>query len=331
MRPLEAEPVQIEWHPGLPIYASPAILKSEGGTYGWIGGLDPAGQLRCILPYTILRKAGFQMVRFRTATLPLEGDLSLDEEKSFLNSVVEHFRSVGADLILPSGNTAIFRTYPDGADAAPYGTVIKDLSQSEAVLWSELRMTHRQNIRKAKTAGVEIRCGLDYLDASYELTAETMKRSGASFKTYREYKRRILGLGENVKIFVAIHHSKFEGCMVAPFSLHTAYDCYAGSAEKPVRGAMPLLHWEAICQFRAMGVKFFDFQGMRIGPETGSKQEGIAGYKRGFGGNVVEGYVWKFPLRPLKFAAYSLAVRLLMGGDTVDQERHKLVGATSAG
>lgn len=270
------------------------------------------------------------MVRFRTATIPLTASLSSEAETAFLNNVVEYFRSAGTDLILPSPNTAVFQVYPDGAFAAPYGTVIKDLRQPESTLWSEIRKTYRQNIRKAELEGVKVVRGMEFLDAAYELIAATMKRSGASFKTHGDFCRRILSLGKNVELFVAQFDGAIQGCMVAPYSLNTAYNCYAGSLPVPALGAMHLLHWEAIRYFRAHGVRFFDFQGIRIDPDKGSKQDGIANYKRGFGGSVIQGYTWKYPLRPLKSAAYSLAVRLLMGGDTVDQERHKLRPSASA-
>lgn len=264
------------------------------------------------------------MVRFRVETIPLAGELDVGEERLFLNSMVEYFRSTGADMIIPSGNTALFRTYPDGAIAAPYGTFIKDLTQSEDALLGEIRKTYRHNIRKATDAGVQIKCGLQYLDTSYQLIEKALKRSGSTFRTYDEFKSRVLGLGEYVKIFVAEHEGAIQGCMVSPFSKHTAYNCYAGSRSEPVLGAMHLLHWEAIRQFRAMGVKRFDFQGVRISPEKGSKQEGIVNYKQGFGGKLIQGYVWKYSFRPLKWIAYSAGVRLLMGGDIVDRERHKL-------
>jgi len=324
---LRAAPVEIKWHPGVPIYASEAFLRSEGDPFGWIGGTDDKGHLRCVLPYTIIRKPGFRMVRFRTETIPLAGELGLAQERSFLNSVVEYFRSTGADMIVPSGNTAIFRTYPDGAGAAPYGTFIKDLNQPEEVLLSEIRKTYRQNIRKAIAAGVQIESGLQYLDISYDLISETMKRSKSTFKTHKEFKQKILSLGEYVKIYVAEHQGGIQGCMVSPFSEHTAYNCYAGSSPEPVLGAMHLLHWEAIRQFRALGVKRFDFQGVRINPERGSKQEGIRIYKQGFGGRLVQGYMWKYPLRSLKSVAYSVAVHVLKGGDIVDQAHHDLVTA----
>ena len=47
-------------------------------------------------------------------------------------------------------------------------------------------------------------------------------------------------------------------------------------------------------------------------------------FKERFGGQLFQGYMWKYSLRPLQYAAYSLAVRLLRGGDIVDAERHKL-------
>jgi len=322
---LKAIPVEIKWHSGMPIYASEAFLKSVGDQYGWIGGTDDSAQLRCVLPYTIIRKPGFRMVRFRVETIPLEGELDLGEERSFLNSAIEYFRSTGADMIIPSGNTAIFRTYPDGAAVAPYGTFVTDLDQTEEALMSEIRRSYRQNIRRAIAAGVQIKCGLEYLEPSYCLVAETLRRSGVTFKTYSELKRTVLSLGEYVKIFVAEHDGVIQGCMVSPFSESTAYSWYTGSRPQRVWGSMHLLFWEAIRQFRAMGIKHFNFQGARINPEQGSKQEGIMTFKKRFGGRLVQGYMWKYSFRPLKSIVYSVAVRILKGGDIVDQEHHKLV------
>lgn len=327
MAGVKAIPVPVEWRPNMPIYASDAFLRTESERYGWIGGTTEQGDLQCVLPYTVYRKAGFQLVRFRTATIPVSAPLSREAERVFLNSATEHFRRVGADLILPSPNTAVFHCYPEGALAAPYGTVIKDLRQPEDALWREIRKTYRQNIRKAQTEGVKIVRGKQHIETAHRLIEATMRRSRAGFKSLDDFKRRIVAFGQNVEVFIAECDGVAQGCMVAPYSLHTAYNCYAGSLPEPRLGAMHLLHWEAICYFRSVGVRFFDFQGMRIDPEKGSKQEGIANYKRGFGGTVVKGFVWKYPLRRLQWAAYSLAVRLLMGGDTVDQERHKLAPA----
>ena len=324
---MKAAPVEIKWHGDLPVYASEAFLRTVAGEYGWIGGSDGAGKLRCVLPYTVIRKAGFRIVRFRLATVSLEGDLDLGEEKRFLMSATEYLRSTGVDMIMPGANSAVFRTYPEGADAAPYGTFIKDLGQSEDALMKEIHSTFRYNIRRATREGIEIKEGLEYLDSAYDLVGDTLKRSGQPFRKYDDFRKAILSLGEQVKILVAEHEGIYQGCMVAPFSQHTAYTWYCGSRPEPVIGAMHLLHWEAMRRFRQLGVKRFDFQGVRIDPEKGTKQEGILNFKSRFGGSLVQGYVWKYSFRPLKSAAYDAAVRLLKGGDIVDVERHKLAGS----
>ena len=318
-------PVEIKWHLGMPIFASETFLRTVGDEYGWIGGTDASGQLRCALPYIVVRKLGFRMVRFRVETIPLKGELDAEEEKSFLNSAIEYFRSTGADMIIPANNTALFRTYPDGAVAAPYGTVIKDLSQPEEILFNEVHADYRKKIRSAARAGVQIRYGMQYLDTSYNLIADTLQRSGAPFITnYDDFKRSVLGLGENVRIFIADYQGAIQACLVTPFSEYSAYTWYGGTISEPLKGAMHLLHWEAIRQFRGMGIKHFNFTGLRINPERGSKQEGIMTFKMRFGGRLVQGYMWKYSLHPFKFAAYCLAVRLLKGGDIVDVEHHKL-------
>lgn len=321
---LRATPVEMKWHSGLPIFASEAFLKAVGDDYGWLGGFDDVGKLRCVLPYTIIRKGMLRMVRFRVETISVGNGLDLREEKSFLNSVVEYFRSTGADVIIPATTNTIFRTYPDGAVAAPYGTFIIDLSQPEETLWSNVHSKHRNVIRNAKKKGVQVVMGMEHLDRAFMLVRDTFKRSALPFMSHDVFKRMLLNLGENVEIFVAEYQGTAEGCAVIPFSSHSAYYVYGGSAREMVTGAMNFLQWEAIRLFRERGVRRYDFVGVRINPEKGSKQAGLQMFKQRFGGQLLQGYMWKYSLHPLKAPAYSLAVRLLRGGDIVDQERHKL-------
>lgn len=320
---MKATPVEIRWHPDLSIYASEPFLKAVGDEYGWLGGFDNSGTLRCILPYTIVRKPFIRMVRFRVETISLEDELPLEQEKAFLNSAIDYFRSTGADMVIPATTNTIFRTYPDGAIAAPYGTYIVDLSQPEEQLWGNLSSSHRRKVRLATKEGVQIKGGLDYLRTAYDLVRDTFKRSQLGFMNFGAFKRYVLSLGDNVKILIAEHHGTAQGCIVVPFSNHCAYYVYGGSIPEPATGATNLLHWEAMVQFRALGVKCYDFVGVRINPEKGSKQEGLMSFKQRFGGQLHQGYMWKYPLNALKYGVYSLAVCLLRGGDIVDNEHHK--------
>jgi Acetyltransferase (GNAT) domain len=322
---MRAIPAEIDWYPSLSIYASASFLRTVGDEYGWIGGVDDFGELRCILPYTVVRKAILRMVRFRVETIPLRGELSVVDEKEFLNSAVEYLGSTGADMIIPASTNTIFRAYPDGAVAAPYGTYIIDLSQPEETLWGNLNSSHRRKVRLAMKSGVEILRGFDHVETAFRLIRDTFRRSALPFMYYDRFERMVLGLGQNVEVFIAEHQKAVQGCAVIPFSGHSAYYVYGGSIAEPVTGAMNLLHWEAIRFFHDLGVKRYDFVGVRINPEKGSKQEGLTAFKERFGGKLVQGYIWKYAFHPARYLLYRIAAQVRSGGDIVDNEHHKLV------
>jgi hypothetical protein len=321
---MKATAIDINWHSGLPIFASESFLKAVSDEYGWLGGIDDSGKLRCILPFTIIRKAIFRMVRFRVETVSLWEELDIQEEKSFLSSAMDYFRSIGVDMIIPATTNAIFRTYPDGADAAPYGSYVIDLSQPEDTLWKNIDRIMRQNINSALKKGVSIRSGMEYLDETYTHVVDTFKRSNLPFMSHEEFKRYMLGLGENGKIMIADYQGVVQSYVVFAFSDYCAYAVYAGNIEAQHQGANKLLYWEAIRMFKEQDIQRYDFVGARIDPEKGSKQEALASLKKRFGAKLKKGYMWKYSLRPLKYRLYGLAARLRSGGDIVDAERHKL-------
>jgi hypothetical protein len=326
---IQASPMPITWNPGQSIYASETFLKTVGDDYGWLGGTDSAGNLRCVLPYTVVRKGVLRMVRFRLETVPMGQGLDIVEEKQFLGKVVEYFRSKGAHAIIPQSTNAIFRTYPEGAIAAPYGSYVIDLRSDEQTLFGRMSATHRKKIRGAAKAGVKIRSGIEHLEVAYDIITATLKRSSMGFMRYRKFRELAVALGDNVKLFVAEHEGAIQGCTLFPFSEYSAYSLYGGSISSAATGAMNLLNWEAIRLFRELGVRRYDFVGVRLNPKPGSKQEGIATFKQRFGGELKQGYIWKYPLHPVMHWVYSIGARLLRGGDIVDQERKKLRHPTS--
>ena len=143
---MKAVPIEIAWHQKLPIFASEPFLRAVSREYGWLGGMDESGRLRCILPYTIVGKAFLRLVRFRLETIALDPAFSTEDERSFLNSAIDHLRSIGADAVIPATTNAIFRTFPEGADAAPYGSYVIDLTETEEQLWRNVEKITRQNI-----------------------------------------------------------------------------------------------------------------------------------------------------------------------------------------
>ena len=324
-------PIPIDWSPQLPIFASEPFLKAVGDEYGWLGGVDYSGTLRCILPYIIVKKTLLRMVRFRVQTIAVSDGFSVEEEKLFLKSAMDYFRSIGADVVIPATTNAIFRTYPPGADAAPYGSYIIDLSAPEDKLWRNIGRIYRQNISSAQRDGVSIQSGLNYLEPAYERIRDTFKRSKMPFMSLKSFERFLIGLGENGKLMIAHYQGVLQSCVAYAFSTHCAYAVYAGNVSDQHQGANKLIYWEAIRLFKQLGVARFDFVGARINPAKGSKQEAINLFKKRFGTTLIQGYIWKYPLRPIKSKVYSCAVRLLRGGDIVDHERDKLEGNDKTG
>ena len=62
------------------------------------------------------------------------------------------------------------------------------------------------------------------------------------------------------------------------------------------------------------GVKKYDFVGVRL-KNNNPALEGIFRFKKGFGGELKEGYLWKIDILPLKAKAYDLMVKLKSGND----------------
>lgn len=321
---IRAEPVPIQWNRSLSVFAKEGFLQAVGDEYGWLGGIDEVGVARCILPYTVVRKGPFRLVRFHVETMPCGRGLDVAEETLFLNSVVDHFRANGADVIIPASTNTLFRTYPDGADAAPYSSYVNDLTLPEETLWSHLNAVYRKKIRHAQKNGIRILTGTRHLDSAYRIICDTLKRSAMRFRSYSSFRRLMEGLGEDVEIFVAERQGTIEGCTIFPFSEHSAYSLYGGRLSTADAGSMNLLNWEAMVRFKRAGTKRFDFMGARVAPTPGSKQEGIMTFKQRFGGQLLHGFMWKFPLRRFGACVYAAGVRLLRGGDVVDAERHKL-------
>jgi len=321
---IRAEAIKIQWDPSLTVFAKEEFLSAVGDEYGWLGGIDESGTLRCVLPYTIVRKAGLRMVRFRTETILCGAGLNVLAEKSFLSSVVQHFRKTRLDVIIPASTNAVFRTYPDCALAAPYGTYFIALTQPEDALWAAMSPSHRRHVRSAERSGVQVRNALECVTTAHTIIRDTFRKSSMPFMPIENLARMIGSLEGNAHLLVAECNGQVQCCAVIAFSQRTAYYMYGGSIPQVVPGAMHLLHWEAMRLYRRLGVRRYDFYGTRINPPPGSKAAGLAAFKQRFGAQLDQGYIWKCRISTLKSAIYSFGVRCLRGGDIVDAEHHKL-------
>ena len=307
----------------LPIVGESAYLRCKSPRYGWFRGGD------LVLPFIVERRALFDRLVFTHQTISLRGECSQSAEYEFLNQVVAAARDMDVDFIYQPQATAVFAAVPEGAIAARFGTYIVNLELPVDKLWANLHGKHRNVIKKAQDAGVEISDGLQNLRICHELIHSTMKRNQKLSVSLGELERFRENLGENASFYVASKDSVAQGAAVIVWNAgHTAYYLHGGTSDSPFGGAMNLLHWKAMTDMKARGVKEYDFVGARVSPPPGSKLETIQRFKERFGATMRQGYLWKYPLKPMHYAAFRLFARansLMHGatykGDIIDEER----------
>ncbi len=314
-----------------PVFALPSYLKWHHETtpgvsrWGYLQAVSSDGRT-LTLPFIEKRKLIFRYWQFPTATWGVS--VSIEDEQIFLDAVVDFAHQEGIDFIIQPTNNALFRAVPKGAKNCAFGSYRVDLTQSEEALWAALHSKHRNAIRFAQRENSEIRRGTSELTAAVSLIQRTHLRAGMGCPDQQVFSKLLSSVGANVEVFTAWKGSECQGAAIIPYSHEAAYYLYGGSADKPVQGAMNLLHWEALRFFKGRGVLVYDFVGARINPRSGSKQETLQRFKSRFGGPLVEGYLWKFPINPIKYEAYKFSLRLnallkrsAFKGDIIDQEQ----------
>lgn len=322
MNNLEVKDINFVWNEEYPIFSSEKFLRSISSEYGWVGGFAD-NDLKLVLPYIIKKNLIFRCLQFQTDTIVIDGELTENDEKFFLNRVIAELGNKADFVIQPPANV-VFRTYPDCSISAKFGSYVIDLGLTEEELWAGIHQKHRNVIRNAIKNNVKIEIGAKNLDIAYNLIKNTLERSNKSFLNRNKFDKLIESLGDNVEICMAYHNGEPQGCAVIPFSKYCAYYSYGGSISNPLLGSINLLHWEAIKYFKYLDVKKYDFVGARIKPEPDSKLEGIQRFKSRFGPTMKQGFLWKVIINRKKYWLYNVLYKIKNSeGDIIDQEKDK--------
>ena len=100
-----------------------------------------------------------------------------------------------ADVIIPASTNAIFRTYPDCAVAAPYGTYfITPLEKPESALWTAVSASHRRHVRSAEKPECKCATPPEYVTEAHTIIRDTFAKSSLPFMAFEEFARLIGGL-----------------------------------------------------------------------------------------------------------------------------------------
>jgi lipid II:glycine glycyltransferase (peptidoglycan interpeptide bridge formation enzyme) len=164
-------------------------------------------------------------------------------------------------------------------------TQIIDLGKSEGELWSDVYKSSRRYVNGARRRGCGVREGGEAdLPVFYDILVGTAERSGfipRAFDAYRDVYRAFAAEGRALLLIGSLPDGRDVSSKLILTCGGRASQLYGGltDAGGELR-AGHLFEWEAIVRCKAAGARIFDM--------WGRSTPGIAHFKQGFGGRVVE-------------------------------------------
>ena len=190
-------------------------------------------------------------------------------------------------------------------------TQLIDLTRSEDELWSDVYKSSRRYANGARKRGCTVREGdEDDLAVFYEILVETARRSGfipRALAAYRDVYRAFARTGRARLLIGHLPDGRPVSSKLILSCGGRAAQLYGGltDAGGELR-AGHLFEWEAIIRSRAAGARVFDM--------WGRSTPGIAHFKQGFGGRVVEyGGTFDLVIHPAAHTLVREGRRLLVG------------------
>ena len=287
-----------------------------------------------IIPVVITRKLFFKYGQLMSEPFKFKG-AGNEDPKVYLNEVLLYFKAEQKlQWFLPTPASAFFECSPENTIKIPFGSHVIDLLLDEDVLWKNVHTKHRNVIKKAEKDGVRIECGRsqELLEDFNSIDIETWSRSNKSASGLAFYKAMIDNMQENAIIYMAYLNDKPQSGAIFFYNKQMCYYMYGANKNNPHTGSGNLLQWKAILNMKERGVKRFSFVGCRIKEDEGSKYHGIQRFKERFGGELVQGYMFKIVFNKWLYLLFDIMVGLKtfiqsghfkMINDIIDQEYHK--------
>lgn len=220
-----------------------------------------------------------------------------------------------------------FLGYPHNSVRIPFGNYICDLEQSEEDLFAAVHSKHRNCIRKAIKDGVYVESGCteDLLDKYMDMDRATWERSQCNGVPKEFYLKRMASFPDNCRIFISYFDGVPQSGAFIYYDADKAYYMFGANKDHPHNGAGNLLQWEIVLWLKKIGVKSYSFVGCRIQEDEDSKYHEIQRFKQRFGGELLEGYMFKSVLNPVMYKLYvfALSLKKVHLCDAVDEEVHK--------
>lgn len=222
-----------------------------------------------------------------------------------------------------------FETPMTNCKRIPFGSHVINLSLTEEELFKNIHSKHRNVIRKAEKESVVIKIGREELIADYvALERQTQDRTGRQASGLEYYEKQLNTLGDNLVVYVAYKDDIPQAGGIFYYNMQRCYYMYGATAKGAFTGAANLLIWTAVRNMKSLGVKEFSFVGCRINEDEGSKYSGIQMFKGRFGGELRQGFMFRYEKKPLMYKLFCKVMQWRLHSDKIyqdpiDEEIHK--------
>ena len=289
-----------------------------------------------IIPYEIRKKYIFTFGRYLSEPFCLNSKMNvIEKRKEFIDCsqdyILKHKLSDWQDAV---GPYTMFDVYPDYSKRIGFANLVINLENETELLLANMTAKHRNMVRRAERDGVVVKIGgLELLDDYCYLDAQTWKRSDRKPINRSMYENILRYMPTSSFIAISYFEGKPQTGMLSYYNNQMMYYMYGASIDRPAIGANNYLHWIIINEMKKRGVKKYSFVGFRIDVDPNSKLAGIQHFKKGFGGELVEGYMFKATFSKSKKNLfeflYMLKNKARHRKDTIDQEASKWTSINS--
>lgn len=281
-----------------------------------------------IIPFIFNKKLCFNRGYFLYEPIPLKENISQKSMQEFLDKCLIYLKEKKkVHFITLNPAYTNFKIYPTNSIRIPFANYICNLSLSEDELIANMHSKHRNVVKKAIKDGVVVKSGNnEFLLKDYiKIDNMTWKRSNKKSMGIKFYKKRIECIPNNCKIYIAYLNDEPQAGAFIYFDKNYGYYMFGASIDHPHTGSGNLLQWEIIKSLKRKGLKSYSFVGCRINEDKNSKYHEIQRFKQRFGGEFIEGYMFKSILNVFmyKLFLFLYKIRGKVSIDAVEEEKDK--------
>lgn len=255
--------------------------------------------------------------------------LSVANEAIFFNDAIAYLKNNLKIDKIEQGDVLGYTNYkPSNSKFCEYGTYQLNLqNQNPESVLSNFNSKFARDVRHADKLGLEFKTGTEYLDDFYKVYQQTSKHTGMYTDSLDYFTSAIaIFTDKHCAFSVAYENNEPIGGL---FMLKTPYKvCITHTGtnrNSKVHGAIRWLHYKNILESIYQNTKYYDFMGVRVNSKN-NKLKGVFDFKKGFGGELDKGFLWKLPLRKMHLVPYNTytKIRALINStkhiDIIDQE-----------